>query len=454
MYEYAYRRKMLAAYKNSIVLSALIMFIGMGTLIFAKHPALQSLAEVTVVGMFSVVLMAYLIPPAIFHWLTKNKRGFRKIPFTFKRLLSSLYSLIVFLIGSLLITLTGFFILGFGEKTEKKKQRYHALLCGAARFVIKRIPGVKFNYENLSGETFEKPAIIISNHQSHLDLMCLMMLTPRLVILTNDWVWNNLFYGRLIKFADFYPVSNGIENSIEKLSDRVRNGYSIVVFPEGTRSTDNSIMRFHRGAFYLAEMLALDILPVFIHGAGDVLPKNDFMLRTGSINVQVHPRISPDDIRYERDYSSRTKQIRQYYRQTFSSLCQRFETATYFKNFVLHNYYYKGAGIERSVRKTLQQHACYSQWIDSYAGNGPVLVENSGYGAFAFLFAMVHKQVPVIAIEEDEDKVALARNCAGKPDNLNIYTKQELPENPFFETIYVLEKEKIIEVQYLKDKKM
>jgi 1-acyl-sn-glycerol-3-phosphate acyltransferase len=370
------------------------------------------------------------------------------MPLTCKRLLFSLYVMTVFLVGSLLITLTGFFIFGFGKKTEKKKLRYHSLLCRVARSVVRRIPGVTFNYENLSGETFEKPAIIISNHQSHFDLQCLMMLTPRLVILTNNWVWNSHFFGRLIKYADFYPVSNGIENSIKKLSDRVRNGYSIVVFPEGTRSTDNSILRFHRGAFYLAEKLQLDILPIFIHGAGDVLPKNDFMLRAGSMTVQVHPRIAPNDARYGKDYASRTKQIRQYYRQTFDALRKKMETATYFKSFVLHNYLYKGAHVERSVRHTLQQHACYAQWIDSFTGNGPVLVENSGYGVFAFLFAMVHKQVQVIAVEEDEDKVALASHCAGKPGNLSIYKKSELPGNRFFEAIYVLEKDEIIEVKY------
>jgi 1-acyl-sn-glycerol-3-phosphate acyltransferase len=447
MYEYTYRRKMLASYKNSIILSALIMFIGIGTLIFAKHPALRSLAEVTVVGMFSVVLMAYLIPPLIFHRLTRNKRGFREVPVTFKRLFFSIYAFTAFLIGSSRITITGFFILGFGKKTEKKRLRYHSLLCRAARYVVRRIPGVKFRYENLSGETFEKPAIIICNHQSHLDLMCLMMLTPRLVILTNDWVWNNPFYGRLIKYADFYPVSNGVENSINKLSVRVQNGYSIVVFPEGTRSEDCSIRRFHRGAFYLAELLKMDILPVFIHGAGDVLPKNDFMLREGSINMQVHPRISPNDACYGNDYAGRTKQIRQYYRQTFASLRQRFETATYFKNFVLHNYFYKGAVIERSVRRILKQNACYAQWIDSYKGNGAVLVENSGYGVFAFLFALVHKQVQVVATEPDEDKVALAENCAGKPSNLSFYKKPDLPCNLAFDTVYVLDNEKIVEIK-------
>ena len=79
-YEYAYRRLMLASYKKSIILSALIMFIGIGTLIFAKHPALRSLAEVTIVGMFCVVLMAWLLPSLIFRWLVADSHGYRRRP--------------------------------------------------------------------------------------------------------------------------------------------------------------------------------------------------------------------------------------------------------------------------------------------------------------------------------------------------------------------------------------
>lgn len=77
-YEYTYGKKMLASYKNSIMLSALIMFIGIGTLILARHPALRSLAEVTIVGMFSVILMAYLLPPLIFKWLVYRSDGTKR----------------------------------------------------------------------------------------------------------------------------------------------------------------------------------------------------------------------------------------------------------------------------------------------------------------------------------------------------------------------------------------
>lgn len=88
--EYAYRKKLLPSYKNSIVISALIMFIGMGSLIVAKHPALHSLAEVTIVGMFTVVLMAWVVPPLIFNWLVRRHGEVRPEPITIPFLLRKL----------------------------------------------------------------------------------------------------------------------------------------------------------------------------------------------------------------------------------------------------------------------------------------------------------------------------------------------------------------------------
>ena len=77
LYEYTHRRPMLASYRRAILLSACIMFIGIGSLIIARHPALHSLAEVTIVGMFSVVLMAFVIPPMVFRWGVKYRKIFK-----------------------------------------------------------------------------------------------------------------------------------------------------------------------------------------------------------------------------------------------------------------------------------------------------------------------------------------------------------------------------------------
>lgn len=86
-HEYTYRRPILASYKNSILQSALIMFVGIGTLIVSKHPAMKSLAEVTIIGMFSVVLMAYMIPPLMFKLLTTKNGTLRKHPVTLTTLI-------------------------------------------------------------------------------------------------------------------------------------------------------------------------------------------------------------------------------------------------------------------------------------------------------------------------------------------------------------------------------
>jgi predicted exporter len=85
MYEYTYRRRLLKSYKKSILLSALIMFIGIGALIVARHPALHSLAEVTIVGMSAVILAAWVIPPVVFHALVRHPDGReRDVALTFR----------------------------------------------------------------------------------------------------------------------------------------------------------------------------------------------------------------------------------------------------------------------------------------------------------------------------------------------------------------------------------
>lgn len=252
----------------------------------------------------------------------------RTVPVTVPRIARSLYSILFLCVSMFLLVLPATFLyFRIGGATERKRRRLHRFICRASRFIVRRVPGTCFTLDNSVGERFDKPAVIISNHQSHLDLMCILMLTPNLVVLTNDWVHRNPIYGLVIRYAEFYAVSDGIEANLGRLADLVRRGYSIVVFPEGTRSPDCRIGRFHRGAFYLAEQLHLDLLPIYLHGVGHVLPKRDFMLRRGSMHAEVGRRITPDDSRYGADYKARTSAIRRHYVAHYAALCARRETA-------------------------------------------------------------------------------------------------------------------------------
>ena len=436
MYEYTYKRKMLASYKNTILLSALIMFIGIGSLILAQHPALRSLAEVTMVGMGSVVLMAFLLPPVIFRWLIMNKGRKRLMPVTVVNLFSSIIVFFVFAFGSMIISITGFFLFTFGKTTEKKKLRYHRLLCWVARFVIVRIPNVKTTYNKYDKNIFDKPAVIICNHQSHIDLMCIMSLTPKLIILTNDWVWNSPFYGRVIKYADFYPVSNGIENAMDKLKNMVNKGYSIMIFPESTRSEDCSIQRFHRGAFYLAEQFKLEILPVLIHGVGHILPKKEFMLRKGEIHINVMPRL--DFNAMGESIGERARNIRKFYIGEYAKLTAEIETPDYFSDLVLKNYIYKGPSVERIVRKNLKNNNNYKELMGKLAGSKRVLIMNCGYGELPLLFSLVHKNIEIVATDNNQDALDLAENCMSVPSNLHYESSVDFTEIDQFDAVVLI----------------
>src|SRR5204862_6132232 len=114
---------------------------------------------------------------------------------------------------------------------------------------------------------------------------------------------------------------------IQKFADIVKDGYSIVVFPEGTRSPDGRLKRFHKGAFYLAEQLNIDIVPMLLHGVGDTIRKGDFMVMNGSVTIKFLPRISPDDKTFGEGYAERTKRISRYFKEEHEKLREENETA-------------------------------------------------------------------------------------------------------------------------------
>jgi 1-acyl-sn-glycerol-3-phosphate acyltransferase len=144
-------------------------------------------------------------------------------------------------------------------------------------------------------------------------------------VLTNDWVWKSPFYGYVIRHAEFYPVSWGIDVLLPKLESLVKRGYCIAVYPEGTRSRDCHIGRFHKGAFHIAKALQLDILPFVEYGAGFVLPKGGKYLRKGEIKLTIKDRIKYKEymkIGTEQEISSWFKN---YYVKEYSSLCNKLD---------------------------------------------------------------------------------------------------------------------------------
>jgi len=417
--DYARKKRLLIWYRVAVILSAVILFIGIGTLIVSKHPAMRSLAQVSMIGMFCVVFMTYTISPAIFKMLTQKKGKLRTQPVTFFSLIKTIYSFFAFVLGSIVLNLLlPFFLIPFAS-LEKRKYWYHCFFSWISRFVSKRIPSVKYRSPGNDPKKFEKPAIIIANHQAHIDLTCIIGLHPKIVVLTNKWVWNTPFYALPMRFADFYPIYQDIENHIDELKKLAQRGYSILIFPEGTRSEDCTIKRFHKGAFYLAEHLKLDILPITIHGLGHVLPKKEMLLRKGQITIKVGERVSYEEYSKIGSYQEVSKWFRKQITATYNQLASAIETADYWADKVYHNYVYKGIDVEWNVRKNLRKHKNYKTQIEALKNAKTIRILNCGYGEFPLLASLVLKHADIYAFENDEDKFSLAKNCNSIPQNLH-----------------------------------
>ena len=417
--EYSTGQKILSSYKTSIFLSAITTVTGLGVLVFAKHPALKSIAFISIIGICCVVIMAQILIPFLFNILIRNRTAKKRFPWTFTGFLKSVFAFTYFVTGCIILTLLGLLFKLNPFNKEKGKLVYHFILCKFTWSLMHIMMNVRKRLIDRQYADFSKPAVIISNHQSFLDILSIVMLHPRLILLTNNWVWNSPVFGAVARMADFYPVANGAENSIELLADRVKNGYSIVIFPEGTRSVDGSVKRFHKGAFYLAEQLNIDILPVVLHGTGYTMTKGDFLLKDGTITIKFLPRIKPDDSRFGVGYSERTKRISTYFKDEFKNLSIETELPRYFKEELLYNYLYKGPLLEWGLRIKLWREKNFLLFHQLLPRAGKILDVGCGYGYRPYNLHFSSKERQFIGIDTDGDKIEMAANCFSRDNKIN-----------------------------------
>ena len=262
-----------------------------------------------------VLALVYGLPLAIF-------RGLFAV-------LRTIYSLLFFIITSMFVMTPLIYIyLSIGKITEKKKYNLHRIIQFMARFVLVRhgIPGIKYSQSNANNEDFSRPAVIICNHQSHLDLVPLLAVSEKIIVLTADWVWNNPVYKYAIRNAEFLPASSGVENILPQLKSLVSRGYSIAVYPEGTRSLDCSIGRFHQGAFYLAQTLDVDVLPLILYGSGHALPKHGRLMKRWPMHMEIDQRISTDSMKEMGEtLREQASSMRKYYKERYAQIANRIE---------------------------------------------------------------------------------------------------------------------------------
>ncbi len=406
--EYRTGERALPTHKTSILLSVITTILGVGVLIFAKHPALYTISLVSLIGILSAVFVAFTVQPLLFNVFIGSTK---KRPGNIRQFVFSVLSFTYFGLGGLLASLFSIVLKIVPVSKKIKMGWFHRSISKLMGSVFFSYPFLRTEVRNQNNKTFEKPVMIIANHTSFLDILAVGMLHPKMVYLVNDWVYNSPVFGKAVQSAGFYPVSQGLDKGVDHLRKKVAQGYSLIAFPEGRRSSTNQIKRFHKGAFFLAEQFNMDILPVLIHGNSEILPKGTFVIKDGKVTIKILDRISTTDKRFGEGYQERTKKISRYFKNEFQNLRNDIEHEAYFRNDLLQEFRYKGNTLYKKVRTDFKKNkSTYKAIVDAIGKKDTIVHLSEDHGLLDFLLVLDSRDRKIHSYIADQDSRAIFKN--------------------------------------------
>ncbi|HWP56559.1 MAG TPA: lysophospholipid acyltransferase family protein [Candidatus Acidoferrales bacterium] len=200
------------------------------------------------------------------------------------------YSLKLVLIALLTLVLAPFVIaLAPFDPQGRRAYVFARLWTGA----ILRISGVRLKVCGLEHLDPSQAYIFMANHQSYIDIPALVQgLAPfqLRLIAKKELVWVPVFGWALWASKHILVDRSGGKRAVTTLrraKEKILQGLSVVIFPEGTRGRSAGVLPFKRGGFVLAAMANAPIVPVTIVGSGRVLPRGDWRIQKGEIEVAV-----------------------------------------------------------------------------------------------------------------------------------------------------------------------
>jgi 1-acyl-sn-glycerol-3-phosphate acyltransferase len=408
--KYKFGKSEIQTYKSSILISALTTLAGLGVLILAKHPALRSIASLSVIGIVSSVIISFTLQPVLFNLLTESKGKKLHRPIELYNLFLSIIIFGSFGILSIILTLLLplFYILP--AKKPDKRFWMRAIIGVACKIIMGIYHRAKIDKLGFDKNSFKQPSVIISNHQSMVDILLFLSLSPRILILTKDWVWNSPFFGLVVRFCGHINVSPGYDTVLNTIKQRTDEGCSIVVFPEGSRTDNGGLKRFHKGGFFIAQQQNLPIQAFLLHGLWDVLPHGTFVLSPGRITVKRLFSFFVEN-KDPRAYYNVSKDTCLRMRKAYEELKKELETPYYLRHRIFANYTYKGPVLENYMKIKLKIEKYYEVFDHLIPENATITDIGCGYGAMAYMLSLRSKGRKITAIDYDEKKINVAHHC-------------------------------------------
>ena len=283
----------------------------------------------------------------------------------------------------------------------------------SVRWILKVFPFGRLEYQNLTAATLEKPSIVISNHQSAVDVLILVSLPGDVRMTPKQRVWDTPLLGIACKLMGHVMVEpNRPDITLQRCRDKLAEGASVHFFPEGTRSEDGFPIRFHLGAFKLAVELKQDILPVALCDTRTCMPRDAYWFEPYHITVRALPRITPETFDYTLGSRALMAHCERVLREGLQRQLDEANTPRVVRRKVNRLYRYQGKFVEQFVRWKLRMDPMFALLDRVVPRDGFILDLGCGYGIATQWLACFSSGRSFLGMDYDADKIRVARCTA------------------------------------------
>ncbi|MEO8576389.1 MAG: lysophospholipid acyltransferase family protein [Gemmatimonadales bacterium] len=183
--------------------------------------------------------------------------------------------------------------------------------------------GVRVKVHNRELLADGKPHIFVANHVSWFDIPALACFLPRAKFVAKAELFNLPVFGPAMRVVGMIPIERqnrkAAFGSYDDAAKKIREGNSVVVFPEATRGASYPLRPFKKGPFVLAIAAGAPIVPVLIHGTLEVISKGDVLVHPGRVDVHLLEPIEVEGLDYN-DRDALAEKVRQRINDALASI--------------------------------------------------------------------------------------------------------------------------------------
>jgi uncharacterized protein len=423
--EWRGRPPRLGATSASVVISALTTIFGFAVLVFARHPVLFSMGTTVLIGMVFAFAATLLLTPLCMDLLLFQEppRGAPR----WWHLLGTVWAGLhlgaseVFLYA-LLRPCLKLFSPATADDTLRRATRW------MARGVVKGLPFGRLEFRNITAATFEPPCVVISNHQSAVDVMLVVSLPGDVRQTAKKRIFDTPILGIGCKLLGHVLVEpNDPATTLRRCREKLAEGASVHFYPEGTRSVDGFLQRFHRGAFDLAVELKRDILPVVLCDTNTAMPRDAYWFEPYHVTVSALPRITPQTFDYAQGSVALMRHCESVVRQVLQQQLDELNTPRVLRRKVERLYRYQGKFVEQFVHWKMKLDPMFDELDGLVPRKGFVLDLGCGYGEATHWLAHTTDQRAFLGVDYDEDKIRVAQRTAPGHPRIKFESRDILP---------------------------